>query len=616
MAIDIFLGMRRHEREGESLLTCERPCVRLRRILVSYNNSKRPAPPRRYEARGQQTRLKAQTVGALPIIDHFLERLRLEEFLQGYLGGAQRTHMVPAKGLLILLKNILLGREPLYGIQEWADRHEPRHLGVTARDIDRLNDDRVGRCLDRVFDAGYSSLVLAVTRHVLQEFGLRLDQLHSDTTTLTFFGAYEQAVRGRKKRGKETLAVVLGFNKDHRPDLKQLLMVLTVSADGGVPVHFTALDGNTADDQTHIGTWNLLHELRGGPDFTYVADSKLATRKNMGYITARGGRFITVLPRTRGEDSLFRERLRHEALPWSEIHRKVEGGADGHEKILDVISVSDEPARTEEGYRLLWYHSSRKEEVDREARTQQISRALQELDDFQGRLEGPRTRFRERAKVAAELDKILAGQPGAAFLTATVREAPEERYRQDGPGRPGSTTRYRREVRTRFRLDYQVNREAVARDSLTDGIFPLITNEEDWSEREVYLAYKKQPLVERRFCQAKSGLEVTPVLLKEVARIEALACIYYLALLVCALIERELRQAMKRERISSLPLYPEARDCEAPTAKRVLDLFDNIQKHTLFADNKIVDVLRTELSPAQIEILRLLGISPKVYSAT
>jgi transposase len=348
----------------------------------------------------------------------------------------------------------------------------------------------------------------------------------------------------------------------------------------------------------------------------YVADSKLATRKNMGYITARGGHFITVLPRSRKEDTQFRDRLGQEVLEWREIHRKVERNLRGVEKVVDIVSVWDEPVRTEEGYRLLWYHSSRKEEFDREARTKKITRALHELDELQERLQGPRTRFRERPKVQAELDKILAPTGGAPFVKVSVREHHEERYRQDAPGRPGPTTRYRREVRTRFRLDYDVDREAVARDTLSDGTFPLITNQDAWSEEEIYLAYKKQPLVERRFNQAKSGLEVAPVWLKEVARIEALACIYYLALLVCALIERELREAMKREKIKSVPLYPEARDCEAPSAARALDLFDNIQKHTLRVNNRAVDVLRTDLSPAQVELLRLLGISHEVYRET
>ena len=63
------------------------------------------------------------------------------------------------------------------------------------------------------------------------------------------------------------LPVAWGHNKDHRPDLKQLLYTLTVSHDGNVPVYFTSHSGNVADDTTHVATWDLLCQLVGGPDF-------------------------------------------------------------------------------------------------------------------------------------------------------------------------------------------------------------------------------------------------------------------------------------------------------------------------------------------------------------
>ena len=55
--------------------------------------------------------------------------------------------------------------------------------------------------------------------------------------------------------------------------------------------------------------------------------------------------------------------------------------------------------------------------------------------------------------------------------------------------------------------------------------------------------------------------EIAPVFLKDEGRIEALFTLYAIALLVQALIERELRQAMAREGIEELPIYPEQRQC-------------------------------------------------------
>ena len=117
---------------------------------------------------------------------------------------------------------------------------------------------------------------MTVATHAIAEFGVELDQLHNDSTTITFHGDYPDAAHEEKRKQQTRLAITWGHNKDHRPDLKQLLFILTVSNDGGVPVYFQAKSGNTADDQTHRATWDLLCTLAGRRDFLYVADCKLA----------------------------------------------------------------------------------------------------------------------------------------------------------------------------------------------------------------------------------------------------------------------------------------------------------------------------------------------------
>ena len=79
------------------------------------------------------------------------------------------------------------------------------------------------------------------------------------------------------------------------------------------------------------------------------------------------------------------------------------------------------------------------------------------------------------------------------------------------------------------------------------------------------------------------------------------------------LLERELRQAMKRAQIESLPLYPEGRGCRRPTTRKILDLFDGVQRHELTLPGREPEVMVTELSPLQKQVLRLLGISEKSY---
>ena len=536
--------------------------------------------------------------------------MRLESFLEAYLprSGA-RSKITTQQGLLVLVRNYLVCREPIYGVGEWAERFAPDLLGLSSRQVAALNDDRVGRCLDRLFEADYSSMVLALVAHVIEEFGVDLEQLHNDSTTITFFGRYEQTVAEQLRAGKPMLSIVHGHNKDHRPDLKQLVFILTLSQDGAVPIYFTAADGNVTDDKTHRRTWDLLCKLTGRRDFLYVADSKLATRENMAHVHQNGGRFITVLPRTRAEDRTFRQLVRGGRVVWREIWSKADDGGE----VVDLFQICEHPSTTAEGYRLLWFRSSRKQELDALARSSKLERALRELAELRERLRSARTRFRERSKVHRAVEAILEEHGSAAWIRVDVFEQAQESYRQERRGRPGKDTRYVRKVKTRFDISYELDAAALARESLTDGIFPLVTNVVGMDEMDVLFAYKKQPLIEKRFSQLKTDFEVAPVYLKSVARIEGLLCVYFVVLLVQALIERQVRTRMAEQGIESLPLYPEGRPCRRPCVRRILDLFENIQRHQLTEKRASSEILVTELSPLQRDVLTLAGVPTARY---
>jgi len=107
---------------------------------------------------------------------------------------------------------------------------------------------------------------------------------------------------------------------------------------------------------------------------------------------------------------------------------------------------------------------------------------------------------------------------------------------------------------------------------------------------------------------------VAPVYRKSVHRIQALLCVYFFALLVEALLERELRQAMHRRQIEALPLYPEGRACRWPTARRVIDLFESAQRHTLLRRGRPAEIMVTELTRLQRRLLKLLGLTAGDYA--
>jgi transposase len=553
--------------------------------------------------------LTSWRVAALPILDHLLRRLRLRDFLREHLPREdRRCRVATATGLLVLVQNLLISREPLYGVGEWAARHVPGRLGLTPEQLPALNDDRVGRCLDRLFDADIPSLTLAVVTHAVREFGVALDELHNDSTTITFHGDYEDADRERTLRGRLRLAVTWGHNKDHRPDLKQLLYILTVTRDGAVPVQFRVESGNATDDRSHRATWELLCQPTGRRDFLYVADCKLATAENMAYLHQHGGRFLSVRPRTRAEDAAFRVAMRDGKARWRQVHDKLDDGGE----VVDQFSVHEPEMTSVEGYRLVWYHSTRKAELDAVTRHRRIERASGRLSELRRKLASPRTRYRERSRVAQAVEAILRDSGVEGLIEVAIEERTTEHYRQERRGRPGPGTRYVKREDTRFDLSWRLAHDHLAEEALCDGIFPLITNVVTLSERELLLAYKQQPRIETRFGQLKTDFVVAPVYLKEASRIQALLCVYFFALLVESLLERELRRAMDGAGIESLPLYPEGRACRRPTARRVIELFEEVQRHELSAGNRRPVVFSTELTRLQRKVLRLLRI-PGAY---
>jgi len=559
--------------------------------------------------------LRSYRIGALPILHSILDRLRLPEILKKHLPHDVRTEVPHARTLMVLLTNILVSREPVYGVGEWARQYAPDLMNLWVEDVELLNDDRVGRALGHLFRHGSSQLLLDVVRQAIDEFGLDLSELHNDSTSISLYGAYEDAITEQCHDGKNTTsAITWGFSKDHRPDLKQLLFILTVTDDGGVPVFFNSASGNVVDDQTHRQTWDTMKQLVGSSDFLYVADCKLATSQNMRHLHDRDGKFVTVLPATRKEDDQFRRQLRESPgeVKWQALYEVT----NDDDEVIDQLSMAQGEYASAEGFRILWYKSTKKAKLDRQTRYRKSQRAMLELSSLKDRLSGPKTRFRERKQVEEAVAKIKDELGVGAWLEVQILEYEEEKYRQAGRGRPTAKTAYRKELKKRYTLTWSVNAKLELEEQRDDGIFPLITNSLSLTGEEVLRAYKRQPIIEKRFSQLKTDFCVAPIYLKNVERIEGLLTVYFFVLMVQTLLERELRRAMKMEEIESLPFYPEQRECRRPTTRRLLDIFEPIQRHTyvrnLDRDEEPI-VLVTELTELQEQVLKLLKIDASTY---
>jgi hypothetical protein len=547
--------------------------------------------------------LESLDVGAAPLVRRFLERLGFQALLSQHLPPVnRRPEDIPgAVTLGVLVTNLLLARQPLYALPQWVAQRVPEHLGLQPDQVDLLGDDRCGRALDRLYRADRASLLTALASHAVRAFDIDLKQMHNDTTTVTFSGAYRN--QEPAERPERPPRITFGYNKDHRPDLKQLLFSITVSNDGAVPVHCKTYDGNVSDDQVHIETWSFLRELVGHADFLYVADCKLCTHENMSHIATRQGRFLTVLPRTRAETGWFRGYLRTQTPAWQEVRREPNPRrSDGPPVVYEGV---EGPQRSAEGYRVLWYRSSQKREEDCAHRQSCLERARARIAGMQAPGRRPLRNYRQ----ACDAGAAAIEQEGAQrWLRVRVERVSEEIFRQVSPGRPGPDTEYRREEHWTFRFELEEDGEALAADALCDGLFPLVTNDEGLSVAEALAQYKYQPFVEKRHEQLKSVFGVAPVWLKSPRRVASLLWLYFVVELVQALLEREVRRQMRARGIRRLRLYPEGRASTAPTAALVFGALEGQRRHRLLdAGGQVVRTFYDALPSAAVEVLDLLG---------
>ena len=210
---------------------------------------------------------------------------------------------------------------------------------------------------------------------------------------------------------------------------------------------------------------------------------------------------------------------------------------------------------------------------------------------------------------------ILAGQQVGRWLEVKVHGTEDHRYKQATAGRPEADTRYVHRTKRGWRLEWQVDENMIAYDRKSDGMYPLLTNDRSLSLQEAFEAHRRQPAIEKRFEQLKTVFELAPIFLKNEARIEALFCLYFLALLVQALVERELREGMKRDGVAELPIYPEEHQSHRPTAEQVFRLFAHPTRTVLVLAGKEVRSIDFALTDLQRQVLQLMGVPASAYRA-
>jgi transposase len=504
--------------------------------------------------------------------------------------------------LALLIHNILTTPQPLYEMQDWLQPLDAEKLGFEPHETAYIQDDRVGKSLANFYGSRHKDVFFRLALRAIKIFRLDCSQIHSDTTTVTFAGRYAGW------SAQELLTY--GKNKDHRPDLKQLVLGLSVTADGAVPIAHQIYSGNQTDDRLHPANHKALQKLLRRVDFIYVADSKLATEENLRTISAWHGRFVSVMPRTWKADEQFRAQVRRGAVTWRHIlSRRNNRQPDSK---LDRYYVAEGDHTTSHGYRLHWIRSTQKAEQDAETRARRLQRASEELRKIQTKINT--YHLKRRRQIVQRVEDVLKQGECETLIAYQIHATREYKRIHRKKGRPTNDAPYQTVWKYVYSLSFAVDADAVKNAATTDGVFPLITNLDPATHpaKKVLELYKFQPFLETRHSQIKTYQEIAPVYLKNAERVVAFLHIHVMALMVAALIERKLRLAMRQQGISSLPIYPEDRPCTSPTMFDIVRLFRNVERYEVAVGDDI-NVFPAQLTDIQKQVLRLLEVPIAAY---
>jgi transposase len=544
--------------------------------------------------------IDASDVLFLPIVSTYGRELGVVEEINRLCGRTKGVNV--GQVCLALILDTLTGRSPLFRLEDSFAHLDVELLLGEGISVVQLNDDAVGRVLDRLYDVGTNKILSAVALRAVKLFDLDVSHVHQDTTSRSVYGDYELREEGDSL---PPFLITHGFSKDKRPDLKQLIHSL-LCVDDGIPIYTKCEDGNASDK---VINKNLIRKMvermaeLGQDNFVYVADSALITKENLRLMDdeKNGFRFLSRLPMTFHEcgDAIARA-VDEEA--WTDLGTLADESGKrkpahyhGHETVVTVDGIM---------YRSLVIHSDAHDERRMKKITKEVEQDRAEKMCVKEDIEKIGFACLPDAQAAAE--RLQAGK--YHNLIGEIREVPV--YAKGRPKADGSRKIVGKTYR--FFLEVGLREDDLERAYKEAGCFVLITNEPFESEGgmsslELLRLYKDQHSIEQNFGFLKDPLIVNALFLKSPKRIEALGLILVLALMVWRLMERTMRMSLRESgsKVTGWDKKPTSR----PTSFMMTTKFLSIIVLRLDGRRRLGNPLRS----VQADYLRILGLSPDVF---
>ena len=456
--------------------------------------------------------------------------------------------------------------------------------GVNAKNFNRF---KLGRALDDCHAYGCDLLFAEASAQICQKEAVDTKFSSLDTTAFALSGEYDA------DSDEHTIEITYGYSKDHRPDLKQVVLEMMCSHDGGIPVVSRAWNGNASDTKIFRERAKALADsFKAAETPRYlIADSKLYDEK-----TIEQGLdlipFITRIPSTiKLENTTIEAALQKPLETWTlldEKHRFQTFNLEHYGLQQRWIVVHSEERQN-------------KAENSVEARCkkerEKIEKALKKLSVEE---------FSCPDDARASLKRCFAKCKFYEVLEGTIEE--KKKYKSKGRPKPGSPHKLVYHITGIVQESHAAKQKAIRQ----SGCFVIGTtiHQKELSDADVIIAYKNQNnTVERGFRFLKDPLMFTSSLfVKKPERVMGLLMVMTLALLVYSIAQRRLHKVLKEVQ-ATLPNQIR-KETAKPTLRWIFQLLEGIEIVQMRIQETL-HIVVSGLTPLRKQILGYFGSSVK-----
>ncbi len=452
--------------------------------------------------------------------------------------------------------------------------------GVNASHFNRY---KLGRSLDKIFDYGCEILFSTVAA-----FGCRQEKVDQrfnslDSTSFSLNGDY------LIEEDQNAIHITHGHSKDHRPDLKQVMLELMVSQDGGVPFVSKSWDGNGSDNVIfEKRAAALIDEFKASEAPRYlVGDSKLYHKKAKETLSQIS--FITRIPGSLKLEQEVIDQALSEPLQWLDL-----GNGNRYQR-FDLCHYEIEQ-------RWLVIHSQAALNRARSTLKRRQEKESKQIDKALFHLQAQRFESEVAGKKALE-EQIKTWK---FHQVKEITLTPHKHYTKKG--RPSAQAKAAG-VRWQIQVTFSVDDNVIETQSQHNACFVIGSNikDKELTDIELFRGYKSQSNVEGGFRFLKDPLFfVSSLFLKKPSRIEALLMIMTLSLFVYSIAQRRIRANLKAQD-QTIPNQIN-QPVQRPTLRWIFQLLEGIN----FITHRLNDAIKIRvdrLSNLRQKILRLLGPS-------